>query len=111
MTMEWVGQIKGVVKTRVDGLKLAKLKKHRGVKIIIHQMARESGIPRRVLTDYYFNTNGDTEVVERPLCIKCNKNRVLLTDRGKPYSPASIHYGLCSTCKNREYIKRRKDNE
>jgi len=41
--------------------------------------------------------------IKRPICIRCHEKPIWL-NRGKPQSKKAKYYGLCSSCKNKQWF-------
>lgn len=131
--MAWTEQCKIAFKTSADWFYRTKnISTKKGIMGILAQLSEESGIPQKTLWRWWNELenekeknlkneiNGENcatiennkenepceepaEPAERPVCKRCEMNKVEINSRTKqPHSKNSKYYGLCSPCRKEE---------
>jgi len=96
--MSWIDQCGLAFKVRADSILW---RGQLGQWEILTRLAKESGIPIKVLRNWWGKNGNKKSFTSSSRCIKCRKHPVFLS-RGKPLGPESKAYGLCGTCRNQQ---------
>ena len=123
--MAWTEQCKLAFYTNVHNkVTMAVGRKRVSMARLFKELSEESGIPAKTLASWWYaiketekkltetrqlatdENNKENQQPADGICIKCGKEPVFKTTRGKPLSKHSIHYGLCNSCRwnEQQYI-------
>ncbi len=128
--MAWTEQCKVAFEVNAEG-RLAKQGKRKNLTEIFKKLSEESGIPQKTLSRWWYEKQKEKEefeknllkieqneqgtrmtteasepdvvqIVQIPLCNKCGKNPVHITQYGKPLTRKSADHDLCNSCRGRK---------